>query len=89
MADKTWREVFFEQVDAEHANTRESKRDIQDRYWDAMSLRFEQAGLDIDDILTEEVLDQPWRPLSSMIDDYKSAAEAREKAEQAHRSQSN
>ncbi len=89
MADKTWREVFFEQVDAEHANTRESKRDIQDRYWDAMSLRFEQAGLDIDDILTEEVLDQPWRPLSSMIDDYTSAAEAREKAEQAHRSQSN
>ena len=89
MADKTWRDVFFEQVDAEHSSSREPKESIQDRYWDAMADRFEQAGFDIDDVLTEEVLDKPWRPLSSMIGDLQKDAERREKSEQAHRSQSN
>jgi len=79
MAQQTWREYFKSSVDAQAASTGRDRKEVGAELWELMDSQLELAGLDVETF----DFNQPFKPLSAIIEDSLNEEEARLKAEEA------
>ena len=78
--EKTWKQVFKEQVRAEAALSDATESEVAAGYFQTLTEQFEEAGLDIQEDID---FDAPWRPLSTVIEERKKEIEGEEASARA------
>lgn len=76
--EKTWKQVFQEQVRAQAAVSENSEEEIANVYFQNLTAKFEEAGLDIQEDID---FSAPWRPISVVIEERKKEIEGDKAAE--------